>query len=1230
MERASVDEQSSQHGLIVGGPVDGDEPGALTRERFFGGDLVRLGLAYLLLAMLSIGLSRLPGGVAALWYPNAVAMAFLAYHSWLRWPGLLLVAALANVSANFLYGDALTQALAFLPANLAEITLGGWVLQRGRGVFHFEHSARELFRGWLAAVVLPSVLGALFGAAMLSMMRGTSYLSSWLFWLLSDLAGNSALLPLALLTLRPGREMQLRLDWGQGLQMLLALSVAALVLRYFSFPFVYISMALLVFAALSRAWRNAFLLWLVSIEVALAASLGWLDLPLAGSVEDAWSIQLAPGAPIVFALLPALLLSSYVEENRRQSGRMKAGEARWRFALEGAEDGVWEWDVASGRYGYSPQLREVLGRSGEWLDAPARWKEWVHPDDYDRVLRQFDEFHDGTALVFEGELRLQSPLGFWQWLRWRGMAVERDAVGHPLRVIGTLTDVTENKLAEQCLMEGQTRLANIIESAMDAIIIVDDEHRIVLFNQAAEAMFGYLRDEVRGQKVNMLMPERFSSQHDAWMDAFRRGDTKMARLGSRKRQVTGRRAGGEEFPVEVAISLFEEGGRAVFSAVVRDMAEYYAAEAALRDSETRFRELFEYSPVAYLALNEQGRIQDCNEPLAQLLGYPGPRLQDRALAELCSGGADGLNAMLSILSGHGTASGELQLTRADGQELSVLLEGRAQHDPDGGFVRAHCILHDITRRQRDALRLRRMNEQLEARVTERTRELVAARDQAEAASRAKGEFLANMSHEIRTPLNSIIGFCALALRTELDDKQRGYLEKVEFSGNHLLRLLNDILDVAKIEAGKQELESVPFSLREHMEQLMQMARDRAEDKGLQVELQLDPHLPALLVGDALRLDQVVLNLVSNAIKFTERGKVGVGVVLLERGEAGARLRFEISDTGIGIEPAAVESLFQPFEQADSSTTRRYGGTGLGLTISRQLVELMGGQIGVRSEPGVGSTFFFEIILPVSESVPLELPPRPQGALHGMRVLLAEDYAFNRDLITELLQELGVEVLLADNGEDVLRTLQREPVDLVLMDVQMPQMDGLEATRLIRAQGRWDALPIVAMTANAYSDDREACLAAGMTDFLAKPVRPELLEGMLRRFYAGGHHGAVRQGPAPAVLDLSVLADMVGNDPERIRRFAAKFVDAARSGLDEMWAALGRGDYITLARQAHKLKSVARTVGADEFAAICSQLQNTNDGAPSGEVTAQLERLDVLEKSIELSWHDILGDSEFVI
>ncbi|MCP5352847.1 MAG: PAS domain S-box protein [Chromatiales bacterium] len=684
---------------------------------------------------------------------------------------------------------------------------------------------------------------------------------------------------------------------------------------------------------------------------------------------------------------------------------------------------------------------------------------------------------------------------------------------------------------------------------------------------------------------------------------------------------------------------YDDNGAVIRSTgTVQDITEQHRFSKALRESEQKFHAIFDAALDGIMTAEvETQEIVDANPAACRLLGYAHDELVGKHVRDLHP-----QESLARVLDDFERQSrGELTVTR------DVPVTRRDQRVIYCDITTANVIVDDrphLVGIFHDATDRRKAQDELERRVEERTRELTGeiaerklAEERAETANRAKSAFLANMSHEIRTPMNAIIGMSRLTLDTDLDERQRHFVEKVNQSAESLLGILNDILDFSKIESGRLDLENTPFRLDDVLEQFHNVVGFKAMEKGLELIVHTADDLPPVQYGDPLRLAQILINLGHNAVKFTPAGgRISLTVDLARNDADRAMLHFSVADTGIGIQPEQRERLFQAFGQADSSTTRQYGGSGLGLVISRRLTEMMGGTIWVESTPNAGSTFHFTVGVgeftasSVDRAPPTDTKQQANMAmdrLRGAHVLLVEDNAINRDLAVELLHMRGIRTRIATNGEEALARLAETDFDGVLMDVQMPVMDGYTATQRIREQPAFATLPVLALTANVMANDREKALAAGMNDLIPKPIDLDAMMITMARWIVPAHPedapppaptpiGTTSSTDWPDIPGLDVTAGLATaqDDAALYRRLLLRFHDEQIDFARHFNAARHDPDPQATTRAAHTLKGLAANIGANRLRAAASALEtacrdrHTDLDAPLGAVLDVLDPL----------------------
>lgn len=782
------------------------------------------------------------------------------------------------------------------------------------------------------------------------------------------------------------------------------------------------------------------------------------------------------------------------------------------------------------------------------------------------------------------------------------------------------TDITDRiKLQEQF-----KQYKTIVQSSNDAIISKSLDGIVTSWNPAAENIFGYSAEEMIGNKLDILLPADRADEENLILNKIKRGEVVEHYETERMRK------DGSKLFVSVTVSpIYDNNGNIVgASKVARDISERKLHETELESYRQHLEELVDTRTAELEKAVEKVRLSEqryeyaanatndglwdwniksgevyYNPGYFTMLGYQPEDFPEHTIADVW------LKLLHPDERGEIAASTQYALMHEGGYDIEfrmlckdssykwILSRGKVvAWDADGSPLRAVGTHTDLTIRKQMEMAL------LEAKV------------KAEAANQAKSAFLANMSHEIRTPMNAILGFTHLLERDIRNPSQRDMLQKIKTSSKHLLGLINDILDLSKIEAAHLTLESLPFNAGATIAHVRSMMTERLESKDLKLVEEIDPrllHMP--LIGDPLRIGQMLLNYIGNAIKFTDHGQIALRANIKEESAERVLLRFEVQDTGIGISEEHQRKLFREFEQAESSTTRKYGGTGLGLAINQRLAKLMGGDVGVTSKLGKGSTFWFTIWLKrgISEIDTPKTAAVNQLPRKGANILLVEDNEINQEVAKALLEDAGLKVNIANHGAEALQMVQQQNYDLILMDMQMPVMDGLEATQKIRQLKAGENIPIIAMTANAFIEDRQRCLEAGMNDFVAKPVDPKLLYSKLAEWIPEPVNVAVTKSTATksatkysenaqltdehnlladeaAANHLTVLSHIDQNaglkyfngNITSYQHMLMKFGETYGDYAEKIQENLSSSDYQTAERLAHTLKSIAATLGME--------------------------------------------------
>lgn len=1073
------------------------------------------------------------------------------------------------------------------------------------------------------------------------------------------------------------------------------------------------------------------------------------------------------------------------EQMRQANDRLRVSQERLDLAVRSAGIGVWDWFVETGQFSISEHWARVLGYTPDEtpknIDAAL---ELIHPEDVNRAEHIMDQHLEGKVDEYQCEYRLKTRLGEWIWVLDKGYVVERGGGGSPVRVIGILQNISGRKRAEQELRESENRIRTIIDNVQAGILLIDAEtHTIADVNPAGCRLIGAKKEDVVGSVCHKFVCPA------------EKGSCPITDLGqcvdnAERSLVT---ADGSAKPVIKTVVSVELGGREYLLESLVDITERKQVEDALRKRDSLLISSAEATRVLLAETDFASAVQESLRLLGESTGA--------GRAYIFKNSVDDETGRLMTSQKFEWTDGEAspQINNHDLQNLPYdpvfsgwyeeflnnnMIHGNARDFPEA--IRSIMELQDIKSMLVvpiwcegdlwgfigfDDCRTEREWSQGETAIIQAAAssigsalerhnaelELLEAKETAERASTAKGEFLANMSHELRTPLNGVVGMSELLLNTRLDERQQRYAKTVTQSAELLLDMISDILDFSKIEAGKLELECAPFNLHETVEGIVSTMYARAVGKGIELHAFIQSDVPDIVMGDQARIRQVILNLLGNAIKFTEKGEVVVSCTLESREKNMHRVRFEIKDTGIGIPQDRKDRLFREFSQVDASTTRKYGGTGLGLAICRRLVEAHNGDIGVDSRVGRGSTFWFsiEFMVPKSSSKAVEkgirglrvlvaddnptnrlvvaeqlsvidarcdavkngtqafsklsaaakegdpyslvildermpgmnglalaekmrkraefsttavlimssdsdftapawlrsdpcmevlfkpikrkllietieslmnactrkLKPEriggtvPGNSSGGIRILIAEDNETNQMVVADILTEEQIECDVVGTGSRAVEAVKTGNYALVIMDCQMPEMDGYQATEEIRRGETDRRIPIIALTAHATDGDRSKCLEVGMDDYLSKPITPAKLLRTIRKWmpdavrYVGGDDDGEETVDAGGVpINFELLLSRCGGRGEFVGRLISKFVDITGSDIERIRCLIDTGDHASIESTAHRIKGAAAAVAASPLTDAALALEKAGKGGKRDEEEGGYEAL----------------------
>ncbi|TFF34732.1 PAS domain S-box protein [Mucilaginibacter psychrotolerans] len=845
-----------------------------------------------------------------------------------------------------------------------------------------------------------------------------------------------------------------------------------------------------------------------------------------------------------------------IEENitreKEIQTRIKESEDRFKLALEKIGDNVWEHNFDTGKTHFYKANDDLWGCDTHKPVDGMNWWASVHQDDLPRLTENYQQYQAGSIYVHNLEYRIRHADGSIKWILDKGVVLERKANGLPLKTIGTHTDITTIKQTEKELEQRMKRFKALSENIPGVIYEYefrkDGTEGLSYISPAMERVFG-IAPEHFGSYLEYIHPDdleiiRQKNEHSRLTLAPFYIEAQLFIPGQPPRW----------HAVDSSFSYISQDGATVFTGFMKDITERKVIEGSLRVNEEKYRNIIANMNLGLLEVDNDGCVTYANQSFCDMSGY--------TVNELI--GADAGKVFLTpdqyaILEEkqqrreEGISDAyELEVTNKAGEKRWWLLSGAPRYNDKRELVGSIGIHLDIT------------NQKLQE------TELVAARIKAERLAKAKDAFLANMSHEIRTPMNAIMGMSNQLAKTKLEPQQHFYLNTILSASDNLLVIINDILDLSKIEAGKLTFENIGFDITRLIENVKQVITHKAEEKGLQLRTgDIDSEIGPVLIGDPYRINQVLLNLMSNAVKFTDSGSVSLSCKLLKNNADSQLIEISVMDTGVGMEESFIARLFEKFSQEYESVTRQYGGTGLGMSICKELIELMKGQINVVSKKGEGTTV--SVALELIKGSVSDLPEKTvvhfaPDFLRKKKVLVTDDNDLNRLIASIILQNHGATVLTAENGMVALKIIEDEQPDIILMDVQMPILNGFETTKQLRQSNI--SIPVIALTAAAIKGEREKCIAAGMNDYITKPFKEEEFLKIINKWLSVSQEA---ETPAEPLYNLSRIKEISRGNEVFVERMVDIFCTQTPGLVADMDIAYRENDLARMASIAHQLK-----------------------------------------------------------